>query len=596
MANKSVLIGGRTVNVKGRSSFDKSFLNALTSGVGTITPVLKKLVIPSNGRVTMSAHAELPPLATDAYLRSHLKVEAFYTPARLLLGSFQSWFSGEPVYDHVNNTFSRAELPVGFICSALEKSDGSDIPLQPSDLTHFFGVSTLTDYLNVKFAYDNNGDVRIPAYNERISVDSADPALTDNMTAWGVRLNLMPYLNYHLLYHHFYRNKSVQRPVFAPTDVATGGDDSVLHAYNLPYVTTLSKSHVFLGSNTENAAGTYSLFEYISKPDSNYCNDSLLDGKSLSDLRQRNYGDDYFTAARPQAQAGNPVTVQVDSNGKFSIASLRLQNALQEFEEINNYATPDYVQVNMARYGVSVSNGVVQKPVILGSADYPMFTKAVELNSQTADSSARNPFAQAGMLGSTAGRATANGIDFTFDFEAKEVGYLFVNVTLVPEANYATGFDHDMRIFIDNGDLTDLPCSLLEHVGDEPIMATELDASSSVSSVFGYVQRYLWHKAGSGNQIHGLYRKGQSLEAFVPQRNFTSAPQISSSFLEIPTTALDDIASVSSGVSNYGLMLDCAFTIHISEPLSESALPSLSDPAREHGREVYLSNGGSQFS
>lgn len=592
MANKSVLIGGRTVNVKGRSSFDKSFLNALTSGVGSITPVLKKLVIPSNGRVTMSAHAELPPLATDAYLRSHLKVEAFYTPARLLTGSFQSWFSGEQVWDYVNEVYARAKLPRGFITSSYRNND-PDSPFYPdaADSNAFFGASSLTDYFNMKFDYDANGNVVVPDYSgEEVALTASQ----DSAELRGCYVNLLPYVNYHLLYHHFYRNKSVQRPCFAPTDVATDNDPSVLHAYNLPFISTIARPDVILGS-TQVIDGNFPLCNSLVPSQVSYCDDVLLDDVCLASLRQRNYGDDYFTVARPQAQAGNPVTVQVDANGKFTIASLRMQNAFQEFDEVNNYATPDYVQVNMARYGVSVSNGVVQKPVVLGSADYPLFTKAVELNAQTADASARNPFASAGMLGSTAGRATANGIDFNFDFEAKEVGYIFVNVTLVPEANYATGFDHDMRIFIEDGDLTDLPCSLLEHVGDEPIMSTELYAGAPKTDVFGYVQRYLWHKAGSGNQIHGLYRKGQSLEAFVPQRNFTSSPQISSSFLEIPKTALDDIASVSAGVSQYGLMLDCAFTIHISEPLSESALPALSDPAREHGREVYLSNGGSKF-
>ena len=593
MANKSVLIGGRTVNVKGRSSFDKSFLNGLTSGVGTITPVLKKLVIPSNGRVTMSAHAELPPLATDAYLRSHLKVEAFYTPGRLLSGSWQSWFSGEQVYDHANAQFGRAALPFAFIPCEYTTTEGSGTTLQYSaadEPNTPFGPTSLTDYFNVKFDFTSQGDTKIPYWDSIRVAEDAD---------WhGVKVNLFPYLNYHLLYHHFYRNKSVQRPVFCPTDVVTDGDASVLHAYNLPYVHTLEKTPIVLAGDTLKFGQSEDTFVDISGADGSsphFCSDMLLDGVELFQTRQRNYGDDYFTAARPQAQAGNPVTVQVDAHGKFSIASLRLQNALQEFEEVNNYATPDYVQVNMARYGVSVANGVVQKPVVLGSADYPLFTRAVELNAQTSDASARNPFARAGMLGSTAGRATANGIDFTFDFEAKEVGYIMVFVTLVPEANYATGIDHDMRIFIEDGDLVDVPCSLLEHVGDEPIMATELYANASKSDVFGYVQRFLWHKAGSGNQIHGLYRKGQSLEAFVPQRNFVSSPQISSSFLEIPITALDDIASVSAGVSGFGVQLDCAFNIHISEPLSESALPALSDPAREHGREVYLSNGGSKF-
>ena len=586
MANKSVLIGGRTVNVKGRSSFDKSFLNALTSGVGTITPIMSKLVIPSYGRVQLSAHAELPPLATDAYLRSHLKIEAFYTPARLLTGSFQSWISGEQVYDHANGVFARAELPCAFITNRI-----SDNAPSPASLSEVFGASSLTDYFNVKFEKDeDSGSYIIPEYSEEI-------VQLDNDTAHGLNINLLPYVNYHLLYHHFYRNKSVQLPVFAPTDVVTDGDSSVLHAYNLPFVSTLEKARVVLGHPTINSDGLDFQAGYgtyvVDGSSGSYCSDALLDGSSLWELRQRNYGDDYFTAARPQAQAGNPVSVQVDVNGKFSIASLRLQNALQEFEEVNNYATADYVQTMLARYGVNVSNGVVQKPVVLGSADFPMFSKGVELNANGVSNESRNPFVRSGQIGAVGGRASANGIDFTFDFDAKEPGYVMVLATLVPEANYASGIDHSMRIFIDRGDLTDLPCSLLEHVGDEPIMASELYAGAGNSDVFGYVQRYLWHKAGSGNQVHGLYRRGESLEAFVPQRDFTSSPRISLAMLTVPKSALDDVASVAAGISDYGVQLDCAFKVSVSEPLSESALPALSDPAREHGREVYLSNGGS---
>ena len=341
MANKSVLIGGRTVNVKGRSSFDKSFLNALTSGVGTITPVLKKLVIPSNGRVTMSAHAELPPLATDAYLRSHLKIEAFYTPCRLLTGSWQSWFSGEQVWDYVNSQYARAKLPRGFITEAYRNND-PDSPFFPDsgDVNSLFGASSLSDYFNMKFAYDASGNVVLPDYvGEEVEL----VASSDSAELRGCWVNLLPYVNYHLLYHHFYRNKSVQRPCFAPTDVATDGDPSNLHAYNLPFVSTLEKSDVILGSKMV-IDGSFPLSSSLRPSHPYYCDDILLDDVCLAELRQRNYGDDYFTAARPQAQAGNPVSVQVDANGKFTIASLRLQNAMQEFEEVNNYATPDYVQ------------------------------------------------------------------------------------------------------------------------------------------------------------------------------------------------------------------------------------------------------------
>lgn len=68
---------------------------------------------------------------------------------------------------------------------------------------------------------------------------------------------------------------------------------------------------------------------------------------------------------------------------------------------------------------------------------------------------------------------------------------------------------------------------------------------------------------------------------------------ISSNFLRIPKTALDDVAAVNEGISNYGVLIDCAIKMFVSEPLSESALPSLVDPAREHGKSIYLKNGGS---
>lgn len=112
MANKQALFGGRVVKVDSKSGFDKSRLNLLTTGVGTITPIAKQLVIPnSDGRVSTSIHAELPPLATNAYLRTHLKVEGFFCPLRLCYGGFESWFSGSEIHFAGTESYGRAELP-----------------------------------------------------------------------------------------------------------------------------------------------------------------------------------------------------------------------------------------------------------------------------------------------------------------------------------------------------------------------------------------------------------------------------------------------------------------------------------------------------
>lgn len=585
---KTSILGGRVVKVANRSGFDKSRLNLLTTGVGTITPIAKQLVIPSSGKLSVKIHAELPPLATDAYLRTHLKVEAFYVPLRICYGGFQSFFAGESIITP-GGGFDTALLPNMMVVDYLRHQGDSYLyNHNDDDVWLRFGPSTMTDYFDVKLQKLNDGSVAIGSDRMQAGVDG---------DVYGLTLNPFPYIAYHLIYDHFYRNKSVSRPAFAPS-FEDNNPNFVYRAGSLPFnafqspVTVVDFEQIIDGSPLSNEVSTSLNTSLLSS--------ELYDGHSLFDLRQRNFGDDYFTAARPSAQSGNPVTVQVDQNGRFTIASLRLQNALQEFAEVNNYATPDYIQAVASRYGVSPSSAIVQKPVLLGSADFPMFTKGVELtNNQDAASTAygtiRNPFANEGILGSTAGRAYANGSDFVCDWDVKEPGYIMVMATLVPEANYATGIAKDMRYFTSLGSLVDLPCSLLEGVGDEPIMQRETSALSSPSAVFGYVQRYLWHKVGALNSVHGLFRKGESLQAFAPQRNISNGSTISSAFLEIPKSALDDVAAVSNGVSSYGVMMDCAIEMFVSEPLSESALPSLVDPAREHGKSVYLNNGGSKF-
>lgn len=599
MAKKTALFGGRTVKVENRSAFDKSHLNMLTTGVGTITPILKQLVIPSSGRCKIPVHVELPPLAADAYLRTHLKLEAFFCPLRLCYGGFQSWFSGEPVWDVDGETYDRAQLPRAFVVSKVTEqgAEPATDQIDPNDARDAFGPGSLTDYFDVRFLSDSS-TTSIPSYEGNLQFNGGDYE--------GTALNLFPYVAYHLIYDHFFRNKSVSRPAFIPFGMGARGDgvqgDIASH---LPYMSCIRIIDVLLGSELDFEDGAISgldtIGDIVSSPYlDNISTDRLLNGYSLFQLRQRNFGDDYFTAAKPDAQSGAARYVQTDANGRFTISAIRAQNALQEFEENQNYATPDFIQTNMARYGVKLSDGIAQKPILLGSSDFPIYTKSVELNSAAGYTSqgiinGRNPFSANGIIGTKSGVASGNGT-FSFDFDVKEPGYIMVMATLCPEANYASGIAKDMRVFISSGSLTDLPVGLLEHIGDEPIFASELTAGAALpTTVFGYVQRYLWHKAGEPNQIHGLFRKGQSLQAFAPQREFEDSETVSTEFLEIPTTALDDVAAVESGVSQYGVMMDCAIELFVSEPLSESALPALVNPASEHGRSIYLSNGGSKL-
>lgn len=587
---KSALLNGRTIKVENRSGFDKSRLNLLTTGVGTITPIVKQLLIPSSGKMSVKIHAELPPLATDAFLRSHLKLEAFFVPLRICYGGFQSWFTKEELFK--DGEWDSAQLPYFFIPTEVTvDAQGTNYDIRNGDNMEHFGPSSLTDYFDFKVGN---------AQHFHALADSDNDIPINNYLLRGVPVNIFPYIAYHLIYDNYYRNKSVSRPLFSPPDNLNQNPSLPFYVSQLPYVHYASRMPVVAGGRFETGSPVYDTDTMVASDKFVSVLGKFQNGVYLDNLHQRNYGDDYFTAARPSAQQGSPVEVRVN-NGRFTIQSLRVQNALQEFAEVNGYASPDYVQTIMARYGVSPSSAVVQKPVFLGSADFPMFTKGVEMTSDTSDNFAdnqRNPFTRSGMLGATAGRAYANGSDFVCDWDVKEPGYLIVNATLVPEANYAYGMSKDMSLFTTAGAEADLPVGILEGVGDEPIFSRELKSDSNFSAVFGYVQRYLWHKIGNINQIHGLFLASGSLSAFAPQRVFGQSlvdPSIDSEFLEIPKTALDNVAAVSSGISDYGVMMDCAIEMFVSEPLSESALPSLVDPAKEHGKSVYVKNGGSSL-
>lgn len=593
MAKKSSLLGGVSVKVENRSGFDKSRLNILTTHVGTITPIAKQLMIPGDFNLRVNLNAELPPLASDAYLRSHLKVEAFFVPMRLCYGGFESWFCGKEVFDRVNDSFVRAKLPRLFFDATL---NGYGVQEELfSTVNRGAGAGSLMDYFGVKF---NLGSV---ASGGQPLIDNNAWTLSDNVEiyqdqgSWtkGLYLNVFPFISYALIYDHWYRNKLVQRPLFAPCDSLSPSNGN-LYASHLPFISLSNILNVYSNSDVVDYAVKNRDFEIVNR----FISDTLLDGSSLLELRQRNYGDDYFTAASPSAQEGSPVVVNT-AGGSFTISALRMQNALQEFAEVNNFASADYIQTMSARYGDAPSNAVAQKPILLGSADFPFYTRGVQVNSG-ADSAngSENPWVNNGIVGATAGKASAQGREFVCSGHVSEPGYLMVLATFVPEANYASGISHDMTIFTEEGSLVDLPVGLLEHVGNEPIFSKELTPLGQ-DDVFGYVQRYLWHKAGQVNEIHGLYRAGQSLQSFVPQRSFDDVQgedaRISSAFLRIDPSDLDGITAVKGDLSNYGVMIDSAIELFVSEPLSESALPALSNPALEHGRSVYLKHGGSKL-
>ena len=513
------------VKVQGRSAFDKSFKNILTTKVGAITPLVSKLVIPgSKGSMKIAISAALPPLASDTFMRASLRVEAYLCPLRLCYGGFEAWLTGDKI--HSSGNLVSPSIPY------LKYTSAQSSYVQPGKLA---------DYLGFQSAHPED----------------------------GMKFNVFPFVAYWRIIDSWYRNRKIEVPLFYPYDAVTGNTDNPNALSFLPYQ-SFSANHAY------------------------QFNSPLPNGSHLGQLAHRNYDDDYFTTATASAQFGAEQKVTIDSNNQFTISALRAANSLQQFEERNNLASPRMVDYVRAVYGANLANGVAQRPILLGSARYEVYSKGISAQSDT--TATNNPFTS---VGARYGNAFASGTDFVCNFEANEPCYLMVMATLVPEANYASGIDHSLRILTDTNSQVDIPNPMLQNIGNEPIFKSEvLDGSTTPSvftdGIFGYAQRYLWHKT-SRNQVHGLLRAGESLASFVAQRLFTVDAEISGLFLKIGETDLDNVTAVTSDLSQYGCWIDSFIDLKVSEPLAESSLPSLQDPAYEHGHDVSLKINGDNF-
>lgn len=530
------------VKVPHMSDFSKSHKVFLTTKCGTLTPILCDELIPSTKVYLRDAiQACLPPLATDTFMRVNLKVEAFFVPSRLLYGGFESWLTKEPLRIPTRNNSVYAKIPV------LRKQVATGYPL--------FDSGTLGDYLGVR---------------------CKAPVTAQTTDAY---LNIFPFLAYHKIYDDWYRNTNVQSPVFVkPLKSAQAA--TLNPVYNLPFVT--------LDNYTDDNNPTFAV------------TDLLADGVALGSLRQRNFGYDYFTSAFNSPQRGDAQKVTIDSgDNTFTISALRAANSMQQFAERNQlagYRMQDYVKAN---YGADLSNGVAQRSIYLGSGELNVYNKGVYQTATIIEETASrtNPFGDSGVMGIGAkfGDASANGeISLVQDFVAQEPGYLMVLASLVPVVTYASGIDKMMLRYNAQNSQVDMATPLLQNVGNEPIYASELTGIPDDTAIFGYTDRYASYKQ-KFDSLHGLVRDGQSLQAFALQRTISGSPEISSEFLEIPTDYMDQITNVPQTISNYGCWIDVFHDYKVAMPLSEYSIPSLQDPAYEHGKDVQIELNGSKM-
>lgn len=539
MAHTSSVFSRMPIELPNRSGFDMSHENLGTATCGTLVPVLVDELLP-NDTISLGAsfQVQLPPMATDFYGRVDYVLEAFFVPARLLWGGWESFMThptASPQYP-VNTPVQGKSRFLPTIGLAPQ-----DVSLAPNTL----GAGSLADYLGFKR----------PLYD--------GPAA-------GYVVNALPFLAYHRIWDDWYRDSRIQAPLFYRPDEGSAGAELCNNVRFRPYTSG--------GVDSSDIIQTH-------QPYSNFS-----DGVNIASLRQRNWSKDYFTTASTLPQAGNAATLEFDvteDSGNFSIAALRSANSLQKWLERNNIAGYKYSDQIYAQYGIYPSDAIMDKCIYLGRTSQNVYTRSVFQTSFNGDSYSSNPF---NTVGSKFGSSQAVGEGSLVDgVRVTEHGFLMVLASLVPHAYYSTG----VRRYLNRKVVGDIAFPLLSGMGDQAIMTSELHADSfGDSDVFGYTDLYAEYKYHD-DEVHGLLRDGESLESFALQRSFVDTPVLSSSFLQIPTDFMTQVYATSSDDSGFDCWYDIYFPYKKVSTLPEYSLPTLADLKNTHTK--FISRGGKRL-
>ncbi len=516
-----------------------SHRNTLTGNVGTLIPILTEEVIPNTRcHLKTSFSVKMPPLASETFANIDYRIEAFFVPSRLLVNGYTDVVCGR------NKTLAVEDqtfLPV--IRMKLNSTTG---PLWDN----IFKPGSLADYLGFK--------------SPRFSVPT-DSVFYEDITP-------LPFLAYAKIFDYWYRNKLVQKEVFTDSSSVANFFSKYSRYHSFDYIRTVDPSDP----------------NSLKQLDSN-------DSVSLFSLRQRNFDSDYFTTATLSPQLGNLEEVRVpveQSEGTLTIAALRAANSLQQFAERNNLCGVDDVNYYKAMYGARLDYGVAQHPVCLGSTSTPVYVNGI-FQSAGQSVTTNNPYLS---VGAQYGSASCNGIEVVIkDFTAMEPGYIMVLGSLVPRVSYSSGIRRYLKHHIDGAYGSDIANPILQNIGPQPIYSYETDGTLNNNmdySVFGYQTRFAeW--VSHPDEIHGQFIDGNTLDSFVLQRNIERST-LNSAFLQIPTDYLNQILAVANTGSSSGFSywVDMLHEWKVVSTISDFVIPSLQDPAYEHGHDVTIRKNG----
>lgn len=536
-----------------RNTFNLSYDGVISGEFGDIIPICCKEVVPTdNFRVGSQAFFRLVPLATPTFGRIHCFINHFYVPYRILMPEYEFEDS------MTGGTDGSAPETFPFITQRALAAifDGLDA----GDQKRF---RKLLSYVGLG-AIANNLGLASETYP-----DDAETAIS-----------LLPLLAIFRIYGDYYFPYGVEN------------DAAVREVFHHKFSGLISSE----GHVNEITILTLCIEALVAC----YTKDYFTTAFTKPERGKTQYAPIYSSSiASTGGEIVNPDNDNQPNVGGSGVSSLAIKwaNSISAFLERNNVAGGRYFEQMLARFGVKLPDGVIQRSVYVGGKDFWVNISDVTATSDTTRAS----------LGSQAGKGIALGSD-TSSFSVTEYGIFISLLHFVPETGIVDGLE---RMWTRRTKF-DFWQPELEKTGMQPVYNKEINSNLLLVSsgkpyngVFGYVPRFAEYKFSNpilgGDFIlsdsNSPYA-GALLNSYHLYRRFsnTRVPVLNANFLRVNYYTGNDENNYDRIFQNTDAVFDHFFintqiSIQANRPMIGYAEGGL-EFDKQSGKEVTIPYGG----
>ena len=524
-----------------RNRFRPSYYSHVTTRMGDLVPVLCKKVLPGDRwRINMSTITRLAPLANPVYDRVRITYDAFFVQNRIIDPDFKKFVSPDP------EASDNPEVGLSYIanCPVVNPSSASISPIE----TRMFRRGGLMDMLGFQFSeYDN-------------SFGLPDYLIGEGSVLRRIIFSAYPLLGYFKIWDNWYRNERFQTaayPLIMSTYSSETRNVTLPPSWNSGE--TYFNEYWFLPVNYGKDLFTTALEQPLIGGPVNIPSGSLNNGElqvgfsdSLNPLATveatvGSSGD--ITLATSDGESGmGSLVVDMKNAVLGTIQELKFAYALFSFYMKDTYNGNRYVEFMEAHFGVHVPDATLERSLFLGRiTQWINFSEIFQTSGSTAEGNALGDYAGVG-VGSGGGRL--------FDASFDEHGFLYILMSIRPNATYFQGVD---RKWFYGSRFDELYFPEFQNIGDKPIFAVELFNSDIVgdgaimdfgwskinnTTIFGYNRansEYIWFH----DEMHGNFLNENSEYNWTFARRFENAPVLGHEFSKVssisnPFTFTDD--------------------------------------------------------